>query len=428
MYYNGDDRYDVATFLDKVHESIRISNTRGMKSFKDNSKKIQEALQWFKDEANSNESQIPQEVIGFLNKEYFQGQEFKIEYIDKKGKKRTRPDSQKLGSVLEEKFTNFLSYFYSGASPQNLGSRKIESDIYSYGNRFITSLLNSSAVKSIVKDLSRKQLDQITTFVFNPEKRSNLDKKVIEVCNKIAMNDLLLLAQEIPKGRIKGEEGFYLVEVQGKTDLYVPSEGTLNLSFLQENKIIIPDNVINGLKALKGAKLSLKNYGAKNSVTIGDTESIRGYFSVITHSNVIKKRSYEVTSSSYLHSLNLMAANKSQSSKNKEYYESQGWDSDRQKRWERTKEMIYYIRFIYELTGKGTQYTNRIKGEAKDLAQADYLVYNESNGDKIFVKSCKDIINKIVFANNSRFRKTFGNIKRPNPFHGSMYIEYNLFL
>lgn len=380
MYYNGDQHYDVSEFFNEVHKDLvaRYNLNQHSESESVKAARMTNFFQKIKDfskdpDKTDSEADFYNQLLDILQKSKVL-RNHNLKTLFSKGKL----DNSKSGLQFEKEVAGIMSILATGrVTKKNL--KKMAT-----GN---------------VKAISTEEMDKFLTDYFKVTGLKD-NKAIIEVIDKDLPEGVIAsLLELVPKSIQKiGEDD------QKKESQYKAIFSKISAKIDNERGSIqvtkswnVSNETRQAIDDILSAKFTSKSYARGQNIGIGSTNIMRVWFSVL--STVNGAQDYLTQSSSLLHAINLMNCNKSQG-------------INRQARWENTALHIYHMRFIYELTGLG------LKGELGDLGSADYLLYNESNNDNIYVYSTKEIISQL-FDNIS----TFQSFSRTNPFECKMYLR-----
>ena len=221
----------------------------------------------------------------------------------------------------------------------------------------------------------------------------------------------------IPKTHHKVGEGKYegfLKGVDMKVD--INNKGSNIDAILSDTEF--PSDWKQAIQYLSEATFTVKNYQAKTNIKIDDTNAVRALFGVLDSTKKSEFKKYKVQSSAFMHAFNLcFLVETGQNKKKNIFKEDERYTSaERKERAEGVSTHVYHMRFIYELTGAGQK-----DKDLKDLAEADYLLYNQHNTNKIYVVSSGNIISNMF--NHISDYYSFGRL---NPFKGTMHVTLDL--
>ncbi len=430
MYYNGDNEYEISLFLQDVHKSIqsKYQSRKGGASNVVRARQIESFLQLIKrynnNENLSVEDRMALKTIYDLNpslKAVFKNDNYK------------NLDAKELGDQFEIEVNEVIQTIFNTQNRHTLiGGQGVlggKQASYFKDSLLYTGINLDKWIKELynVEGANAEKIRGSIMFILDGKggtKFSNKDplvQKVKEIEQKIGKPSLYTLAT-LPFSKDSNNEKFIFAEKQGKTDVTSPGDAQLN--FKEEDLINIKQDkkIMEGINALRGANLSLKAYKANSSISIGNTNPMKAYFSLLTNLGY----NYYTNSSSFLHSINLMYSKKNKASIHKEHYKKLGITKGRKSRWNEVKQQIYFMRFVYELTGAGQKYSNK---ELKNLKEVDFIVLNETNSKNIKVKSTSQILSNMfnLFETQTEGLKNMNEIRRENPFEGGMYILSSAF-
>ena len=391
MYYNGKNGYDPATFLGKVHKSVR-------------QKYILE---------NNAQTDIiaAQKMENFLQKikDYFSTSDKSFFEQD--------ADKEFLASIelLMGENENVASFFRTATQTRTNNQQGLDFEKYmgrvfmailtgkSYISNNSTDIVNiTGQTKAYASDnanqLLRQGLDVVYTNNTPVTSISNqIENQVVARAIGSASQAFKAAAPRTVKKGQNGQKSYevYFQKVDQKVDInnrLVTATATWNVTPETQQAIDL----------IKNATFTAKSYKSGDNLKIGDTNSIRAFFGVLDD---LGYNEYETQASAYLHSLALTTLLEGKGKKS--------LTTNQTKRGQIVALHVYHMRFIYELIGTGQK-----DATMKDLATADFLLYNQHNTDKIYVISTKGLIAELF----NRI-KTFEDFGRANPFKGTMYVR-----
>lgn len=399
MFYNGNNKYDVAVFLRQVHTRLGVKyfiqknlNTMEMNAI-EMQKFLQAIRQYFE------EGTVDNKIYG--DKE--------IEYL------------KNLVKSLGNNVKNFFSDMSISDNKHGTGYEKNMSALF-------LKIFNEQNTNSVVtggeKDYGTRNanrfLNETINVIYDKEtKKANITAAVADHAAKYALGSCAKAAtvaytRSIPKSYHKKTDGSGYESILQPVDRKVDIDNNrLTTTVTQEFLANIPQSWQNAVSLLKTATFTIKNYKANENLKIGDTQSVRAFFSIL---DSIGFKDYKTVSSAFLHTLGLTSLLESRvkiDNKEKKYRRT-----DENKRAAETALHVYHMRFTYELTGAGQKDVN-----FKDLTEADYLLYNTHSGKnkQVYIIPTNKIIYKLF--NSIQHYEDFG---RGNPFKGNMYVRLDL--
>lgn len=337
MYYNGNNRYPINSFLNTVHKDIINNYTPNNQDDKIKATQLQNFFQNIKYAAqNYNSNPIEDETIRLIvdtikNLGIKQNKTFNIE----------RLFGERGGARFENELTRTIQAVYENLTDEdfifnkkivNIGSQRTSVNISD-------ELLGSKQVQETLKNFGTKT------------------QRVIK--------------DDINKSHIKQ---YYLQDVDGKIDV-------------QGYEINITGNptpeLLKIYDLLKDATFTAKNYDSiggtweQRLAGIGEDISYRPLS--LGESNPFRAIYSVLTDLGYEHRTAISAA----------YH---GYNKIKKDNDENVSTHLYHIRLAYELMGIGLLYQGKSYGIAK------YLIYNDPSGN-IYVRSTMDILSELLKEN-----------------------------
>lgn len=401
MFYNGDNKYDVAVFLRQVHTRLGVKyfiqknlNTMEMNAI-EMQKFLQAIRQYFE------EGTVDNKIYG--DKE--------IEYLE---------------NLVKSLGNNVKNFF----SDMNISDNKHGTGYEDNMGELFLKIFNEQNTRSVVtgtegdygtKNANRFLSETINVIYDKEAQKANITAAVSNHATKYALGNCAkaasaAYAKSIPKSYHKKADGSgyesILQPVSRKVDI---DNNKLTATVTQEFLATIPQSWQNAVSLLKTATFTVKNYKANENLKIGDTQSVRAFFSIL---DSIGFKDYKTVSSAFLHTLGLTSLLESRVKINKETKEKKYRRTNENERAAETALHVYHMRFTYELTGAGQKDAN-----FKDLTEADYLLYNIHSGKnkQVYIIPTNKIIYNLF--DSIQHYEDFG---RGNPFKGNMYIRLNL--
>ena len=354
MFYNGVNGYDVVVFLGEVHTQLRKRYIREGKIAEEQKKAavMTNFLQRFKDfYTKENVDDVDNDFFNEAKKQ-LKGLPVDFQNFFGQFKQNGKVFGQKTGTMFETGMGGFLSFLKTGtinATEQIMQGNEFatQRDV----NQFLQDyyiIEDETDIRPIIDNIEH-EITEGTLKAVAPK-----TKKLIDEENK---------KNQQQKYQLVFKDIFQKVDLNAKT-----------IEITKEWKVT-PETQ-EAINYLTSSTFTAKSYRAYKDIEIGSTNSVRAYFSVLDALSY----EYRTKASSYLHALALVTtANKN--------------INNRKARGEATAIYVYKMRFIYELTGIGQVAKNETG--FRELDEADYLLYNESNKSRIFVFPTKSIINEL---------------------------------
>ena len=383
MYYNGNNKYDVHRFLGEVHSQLRDRYTQEKTLNKEEKKAkiMTNFLQKFKDFYTKGE-------IDDADKDFFNAikpileSSLKENFKDFFGqyKQNGQVLGQQTGTMFEQGIGSFLSILKTGDA-QSAGQ-------ITQGENLVT----------------QKDVDKFLQEYYIIDDQKDIQPVISNIEQKISKNTLKAVAPKtqklIDKQKAKNNSDSQKYQLAFK-DIFQKVDIDARTIIITIQWQVTPENQ-KAINYLTSSTFTAKSYRAYKDIEIGSTNSIRAYFSVLD----ALKYEYKTKASSYLHALALVTT-------------ADQNINNRKARGEDTALYVYKMRFIYELTGIGQVAV--VNGKFKELAEADYLLYNESNKGRIFVFPTKSIINEL-------FNKIENYVNIPRRNRGNVFESNNIYM
>lgn len=392
MYYNNNNRYDVNDFLEIVHNDLKVKYAinNPIKINEDNAKAkcMEKFFQKLKDYFLNK----PNDEITDLDQAFFNQISNELPIIKRQKRLFSRSNmfnytglnSSQIGEKFEQEIGNVLSIIATG-KPGFKGKTDFQTGTVTYGGdedlqKFINRRGKKLAFKISEKDSSKEILD-IANSIFA------LPKEYYETMIPKTWRNIY------DDKRNKTGRELYISNTQIKVDI-----NSQTMQFSKQWQV--EPNTQSAIDLIKTSTFTLKNYKKGQVIKLGNTNPIKAYFTILSSLGY----DYKTKSSSFLHGINLMnCTKKNATQERKDIYST----------------YIYQLRFIYELTGIGQGGSS----DLKDIASAQYLLYNELNGNKIKVIPTSQIIADMYdnIKYDSVNKKT--SFHREDVFKGAMSIK-----
>ena len=457
MYYNrSTPRYDVVRFLGEVHEQIRYKLVEKKMKGKDEQEKAKKIQSFLNILINYPKQKNRADEMLFANlrynlknimeknentKDYYHGIKSLFE--------RRGESSAEVGEIFEQELEAIIQTFFikaSGINSFRLGQdaitvpgvqkfidshqKEISDSFYRdceeialKENKKLMKELEKSGLEGekLEKTYNKKKLTTIKVLI-NSEKENRVDSKVSNTLYD-------LLPQSISRIKTGNSLGSWKITAQnraGKTDIFA-SDKLKEFDWIGE--ATYSKEIIQGLDALKGAKISAKSY--KDLVIgLGDTNFYKVFFSVLNKTS--RSYSNKTKYTALYHLFNLQKSNdkggietfsykriNEKDAKQSKYYPQRYGDV--QERWKQARIYIYMMRFIYELTGAGSVYTN---SALRGLEEVDFLVVNRGKNIKVY--STGFLIQKALNSISQPANINKYMAVRSDPFRGEIKLHFDI--
>ena len=385
MYYNGENRYDVNEFLGLVHKDLRLKYSYQKKVESDNLKA--QCMEQFFQKLKNYFLNKPDSAITDLDQAFFSQIANELPIIKREKRLFSRSNMfnyngfnpVQAGEKFEQEIANVINIIATGKSGAK-GVTEVQTGKTTYGgDQDLQDFINRRAKKLVFKisenDSSKEILD-ITNSIFNISKEY-YEYMIPRTWRNTYDQDKQKTGRElyISNTQIKVDINGQKIEFSKQWNAEPSTQAAIDL--------------------IKSSTFTLKNYKKGHVIKLGNTNPIKAYFSILSDFGY----DYKTKSSSFLHGLNLYNSKKPTAT---------------QARKDKYATYIYQMRFIYELTGIGQG-----KGsDLQDITSAQYLLYNEANGNRIKVIPTSQIIAD-MYANITSKQSFY----RDNPFQGAMSIK-----
>ncbi len=466
MYLNqATPRYDVVEFLGDIHNKLNkkynfnISNKEQNKEW-ERAQKIQEFLRVLPTILKKNDSLIAK--VLYSNLKSIMGKDQESFSLFERMKERSTDPKDDVGDVFEKELQAIIQTFFEvEGRPIRLGEETVElknvqqfleANQQGFDENLMATFRNIQAerIQPIIDDLIEQGLKKGTKDFRDALKKDSRYVTVPELGieyyknqtrNNKSSNRSFNIYNLFPKtleyykeensdgSKIKLKTQHFVVkDKSGKTDV-AASDITIDYELEGE----FSNTVEAGIKALKGARLSAKSY-SDFKIGLGNTNFLKVFYAVADATG--QSSETRVRHSALYHLLNLQKCAKNK--KEKKYKYKRIKEEDRKpsiydprrygklkSRWTQAREYIYYLRFIYELTGAGTKYT---KKELRGLEEVDFLVTNIGKGKESLIQvfPVSYLIQKAIISMQKPGALKKYTSKRPDPFDSDLHIDFSV--
>lgn len=337
MYYNGNNRYPIKSFLNTVHKDLINKYATANQEEINNAAKLQEFFQTLKRGAKNynNKDIIESEVIQLI-----------LDEINTLGIKKhsnfniARMFGERGGSRFENEITRVIEAVYNNLTDDdfifdstqvNIGGERISTDLTQeiLGEKKIQQTMKALGVKT-QKNIQDNNTGEISKQYYFQDVDGKIDIKGYEITITAKPNEELLAIYNLLK-----DATFTAKNYDSKTNYWLGEEFTEDIS--------------------------------SNPIGLGETNPIRAIYSVLSDFG-------------YEHRTSLSAI-------------CHGYNKIKKENDETVITHMYHLKLAYELMGIGLKYQGKSYGIAK------YLIYNDPSGD-IYVKSTIDILSNLLKEEN----------------------------